>query len=149
MKMKTIVYPKYCWQGETVKVEFGMCSVKASKEKPLWWYNYECELNAPALQAIIPAVRVTVQSGEQFCIANHYGIGVHKLLRGGWPDCAHFSLPVESFEPSKRRCYQLKEFDELGYSRHEAERRKWQKETYPEEFEKVEALRQEFLKYRK
>ena len=149
MKMKTIVYPKYQWQGEPVRVEFGLCKVKANKNKPLWWYNYECELNAPALQAILPAVRITMPSEEQFCIANHYGVGVHKLLLGGWPDCAHFSLPLEAFEPSRKKFYQWKDFDEFEYSKHEAKRRQWRKENYPEEFEKVEALRQEFLKYRK
>lgn len=131
----------YCWHGEPVKVQFGYCKIFENKEKPLWWYNYECQQNAPHTFALIEAIKITTKSGEQFVNANHYGIGIYKLLKGGWPNCTHFSLPLESFEVSKMACYKIEKFDSIGFSKYEAERNKWQKENYPLEFEKMESLR--------
>ena len=126
---------KYQWQGEPVKVVFGNCMVKADKDMPLWWYNFECY---PDGIACIPAIKITTKHGGEFILANHFGIGVHKLLNGGWPNYTHFSLDGKfSTKPQLR----LVEFDEEGYADHEARRDKWQQENYPEEYSKMKALK--------
>jgi hypothetical protein len=136
----------YKWQGEKVKVKFGYCRVEENHGKPLWWYNYECY---PDGDAIIPAVVVTDKMGYRFMIANHFGIGINKLLKGGWPDQTHFSFDgifivdgsfIEHNHPM------FKEFDLDGFEEHEKKRREWQKLHYPEEYEQSEKLKQLFYK---
>lgn len=150
---------KYQWQGEPVKILLGHCKVKTNKDKPLWWYNFECEIqeneNGYYVEkrtdfkglAFIEAVKVIHSNGE-FIIANHYGIGVHKLINGGWPNYQHFSLDGEFEELNWKETIHLLKFDEEAFSKHEAERRKWQKENFPIEFEKMEQLRLGAQKYR-
>lgn len=128
----------YQWQGEPVKVEFGLSIVKENSEKPLWWYNFECNDSFPKGRAAIPAIRITTNNDYSFILSNHSGIGVHKLINGGWPNYAHFSLPDDGFTKGG---FKITEFDELEYCRHEADRNKWQKENYPEEYKQVESLR--------
>lgn len=146
---------KYQWHGEPVKTEFGYCRVTENKEKPLYWYNYEClwddyhqKERRSALEkfAHVPAIRVTSE-GHSFCIANHHGIGVHKLINGGWPSHRHMSLPVEGFVPEselpvdERILYAIRKFDLEAFEQYESERRKWQKRNYPEEFARMDELR--------
>jgi hypothetical protein len=126
---------KYQWQGEPVKVIFGYCLVKENKEKPMWWYNYECRQDGTA---VIPALQITTQNDHSFFISNHYGIGVHKLINGGWPGCTHFSLNGGEFTGRHTLMYTV--FDLDGYEKHEANRRIWQKENHPEEYEKQQKL---------
>lgn len=127
---------KYQWQGEKIKVKFGNCIVERNKEKPLYWYNYECFLQYDD-KACIPAIQITYND-RVFIIANHYGIGVHKLINGGWPNYTHFSLDgIFSTNPQLK----YSKFDLDGYSKYEAEREKWQKKTSPEEYKKILALR--------
>ena len=76
---------KYFWQGKSVKVQFGYCKVQENKERPLWWYNYECFLSKSKKCTIIEAIKI--EGKEPFVIANHFGIGVYKLMNGGWPKC--------------------------------------------------------------
>jgi len=130
---------RYQWQGEPVTVTFGMMTVKKNTEKLLYWYNYECVQNAPDERAIILALKIEI--GEHvFYISNHCGIGVHKLLNGGWPSHAHFSLPEDGkFEATKMNA--IYKFNEECYAQYESERRDWQKKNYPEEFKRSEALR--------
>lgn len=133
----------YKWQGEPVNVRFGNVAVKMNYENPLCWYNFECAKSVTRKSECIPALEITTNSGSKFCISNHHGIGVYKLLRGGWPDCVHFSLPNNfATWPSLKET----KFDEVRYSKHESERRKWQKETFPEEFEKLQALKKSISK---
>lgn len=126
---------KYKWQGEPVKVEIGNCAVRTNEEKPLWWYNFECY---PSGKAFLPAIRITTKDGDSFMIANHFGIGVHKLINGGWPNYTHFSIDG-SF--STGIIARITEFDLEGYKAHEAERVKWQQENYPEYWAKLQCLR--------
>lgn len=142
--MKAAEKNQYQWQGEPVKVEFGTCVVEENKDKPMWWYNFECNLTHPKGIAVIEAVRVIHETGS-FILANHCGIAVHKLLNGGWPNYAHFSLDGD-FKASKSPVYKITEFDLFGYELHEAGRRKWQRENFPAEFERSEALRRVFQK---
>ncbi len=129
----------YQWQGEPVKYKFGNCIVRENREKPMWWYNFECLTNKVSIgMECIPVIQVIPKSGRSFMIANHFGIGHHKLINGGWPNYAHFSVDGEFSDWPELR---YDEFDHEGYSEHEAARRKWQKEKYPEEFERMEALR--------
>lgn len=150
---------KYKWQGEPVKVEFGYCEVTENKEKPLFWYNFECNWDThtdnqirsanPVKSAIVPAIKVTYQDRE-FCIANHFAIGAHKLKNGGWPNYTHFSLPKETFSKAVYKTeglvFCLRRFDLEGYEKHEAKRRKWQKANFPQEFEKIATLKQHLKK---
>jgi hypothetical protein len=145
----------YEWQGKPCDVLFGYVLQEENTEKPLYWYNFECHTKEkpdgsfkPERMccangkhfAVIPAVQVT-QDGYSFLLANHYGIGVHKLKNGGWPNYAHFSLNGK-FEESSAPYFAFKKFDLEEYERHESERRKWQKKEYPVNFEKLELLRQ-------
>lgn len=125
---------KYQWQGEPVKIKYGSCIVKENKEKPLFWYNYECY---PDGLACVPCIEVTTKDGYTFMIANHFGIGIHKLINGGWPSHQHFSVEGKfSTKPQLR----YSEFDLESFEEHEAARNNWQKKHYPKEWEKKQAL---------
>ena len=128
--------PDYRWHGEPVKVVFGSCIIQENKEKPLYWYNYECY---PDGVACVPCLKVTSEDGYSFLISNHHGIGVNKLLKGGWPDQTHFSLDGGDFSTSPRQKYET--FDLDGFEEHERKRREWQKLHFPEEYEKMEAFK--------
>ncbi len=145
----------YQWQGEDVSVSFGYVYQNENLDKPSYWYNFECN-NTRELDgtykpntilhtngkrvALLPAVQVSYKSEKPFLIANHYGIGVHKLINGGWPNYAHFSLNGE-FVTDAAPYFEIRQFDIRGYETHEAARKAWQKKTYPNEFAKSEALR--------
>jgi len=135
----------YQWHGESVKTLFGYSYVKENVDKPLCWYNYECDLIHPKGHAVIGAIKITTKDNEEFVIANHFGIGINKLLKGGWPNATHFSLPLESFRKDKH--FIIKEFDLDGYSEYEANREKWQEINYPEEYKKLKELMSLKLKY--
>lgn len=152
---------KYFWQGEPVLVDFGAVYIEENIEKPLFWYNYECNwdvnLNKPKYGeqkgAMIPAIKIySFQGDELLIISNHFGVGANKLLKGGWPNHTHFSfsdnVKFESREnlPSYtlQKAFKITEFDEEGYSKYEEGRKKWQKENFPEEFEKLERLKKAF-----
>lgn len=127
----------YQWQGELIKVKFGNCVVKVNKDKPLWWYNYDCSLTHED-SACIEAIKITTKDGYTFMIANHFGIGIHKVSNGGWPNYGHSSLDGEF--STKPQC-RLVDFDLEGYEQYQQGRRAWQKENYPEEFANSERLR--------
>jgi len=149
----------YQWQGEPVETRFGYVLQQENKEKPMYWYNFEC-FNKQKIDdsfepdhfvrdngnhfSLISAIEVT-QHGQTFLLANHCGIGVHKLLNGGWPNYAHFSLSGK-FEEDPAPYFAIKKFNLEEYESHESERRKWQKKEYPEQFEKMERLRNSFIK---
>lgn len=132
--------PIYEWQGEPVAVTFGYCEVTEKKTSPLWWFNYEVlthKLNTPVR---IHAVRITYK-GNQFAIANHYGIGVHKLLNGGGPNMPHASLPWFDFVADDK--YKVERFHEIAYRAHEQARGIWQEKMYghTDEFKRLKALK--------
>lgn len=129
---------KYQWQGEDVKVVFGNCIVKEVQDKPLWWYNYECNIGLPKGMACIPTVQITTKDKHTFMLSNHYGIAVHKLINGGWPNFSHFSIDgVFSTIPQLK----FKKFELPAYEQHESDRRRWQKENFPHEHTHMEAMR--------
>lgn len=136
---------KYQWQGQPVKVDHVNIYISKSKE-PLYWYNYEVEIQQDIASdhAIIPAIRVK-HPQSTFYIANHFGIGIHKLKNGGWPNYNHFSFRKQDikqvFEQSGDYVYNRKSFDLVGYEEYESKRKRWQKENFPEEFERIESLR--------
>lgn len=132
---------KYAWQGEPIKVDFGHCTVKLNKEKPLWWYNFDCSSSDTYGISIIPAIKITTSFGNEFCIANHFGIGHHKLIHGGWPNYTHYSLDMFSFEVSKKPEWRIIKFDLEGYENWYTLRQKWEKENFPEEFNRMENFR--------
>lgn len=145
----------YQWQGEPVSVRFGFVNQQENSEKPMYWYNFECynkeEIDGSFKDdhfvknngkhfSLIPAIEVKSQDGYTFILANHYGIGISKLLKGGWPNHTHFSLDGD-FNEDNAPYFAFKEFDLEGYEKHESERNKWQKKNYPAEFEKMQRLR--------
>lgn len=139
---------KYKWQGEPVKAEFGHSYVDFNEEKPLYWYNYEC-LGATR-GACIPSIKITSKDGEVFYISNHYGIGAHKLSKGGWPNMPHFGIPnTAKFEEDKRPPFGLRTLDLEGFEAYEQERKTWQSLKYPEEYKRVQALRDSIRTYNK
>ena len=154
---------QYQWQGEPVEVRFGYVYQEENTEKPIFWYNFECnnkeELNGDFKHdhfvanngnhfALIPAVEVTYGKEKSFLLANHYGIGVHKLINGGWPTYAHFSLSGQ-FKESAAPYFAIKQFDLLGYEEHESKRNNWQKANFPEEYSRLESLRDTIRNLRK
>lgn len=142
----------YQWHGEKVKVKFGYCYVTERLDKPLWWYNFECnwdieedkQIYDTVKTALLPAIKV-IYEDQSFCIANHHGIGFHKLINGGWPNYRHFSLPVDTFNDALGReeaiLYGIRRFDEDAFCLHESKRKDWQRINHKEEFERYEALR--------
>lgn len=138
----------YQWQGENVKVTFGYCQVKENLEKPLYWYNYECNwdfyYNKPKRgmykSALIPAVKVKYED-QEFVISNHFGIGYRKLIKGGWPNHNHFSLPIDGFVSNLSKDeyinYCIRKFDLESYEQHESNRNKWKLKNYPKELEEI------------
>lgn len=150
----------YQWQGQKVKVIFGKCKVVENKDKPLYWYNYECLWddynNKPRKSAFdkftyVPAVKV-IFGDEEFVLANHFGIGVHKLINGGWPSYRHFSLPLDGFISKEgltideQFMYIFRKFDLESFEAHEEKRTKWQKRTFPIEYAQHKAKLEYFLK---
>lgn len=151
-------YQKYFWQGEPVKTDFGCVTVKENLDKPLFWYNFECNWNYDEQkprrgtvgdkEIAIPAIKITTRDNYVFYIANHFGIGAHKLKNGGWPSHRHFSFDdgFIKFEGSEdlghtRVLFNFRNFDLEGFEKFEAARRNWQKENYPNDFEASENLR--------
>lgn len=145
----------YQWQGTPCLVRFGYVTQQENTEKPLYWYNFECNTHeqldgsfAPEHMvfsngrhfACIPAIEVT-QGKSIFLLANHYGIGVSKLIKGGWPYHTHFSLDGE-FKEDDAPYYAYKEFDLEEYERHESARKDWQRKVYPKEFSDMEKFRE-------
>lgn len=134
---------EYQWQGEPVKVRFGLAEAKTNKDKPLYWYNYEISLEETTMQGtvLISAIEVETKSGYKFLISNHFGIGVRKLLRGGSPNTCHFSFD-DGAKFAEHKEYEMYDgnFQLKDYEEHEAKRRKWQRENFPVEFEKSERL---------
>lgn len=128
---------KYYWQGELVKVEFGYSLIKPNKEKPLYWYNYECSLGTEK----IPAIRVIIDKDTSFVLANHFGIGVHKLMSGGWPGKQHFSLTDHLFHRSDDPLYLIHDYNESKFIEYELGRDEYFKESCPDEYKKIQDLR--------
>jgi len=141
---------KYKWQGEPVYVRFGYVNQKENKEKPLYWYNFECytkeqldgtfEIDHMVCAngdhfSLIPAIEVTY-NGTPFLLANHYGVGVSKLLKGGWPNHRHFSLDGD-FSESNQPYFKFTKFYLEEYEHHENNRTNWQRKNYPVEFERL------------
>ena len=140
---------KYFWQGEPVKITFGLCKVKRNFEKPLYWYNYECMSLGKFEYALIEAILIETNDGDKFCIANHFGIGAHKLKNGGWPNFRHFSIDVDDFfEFQSMEFPAIRELKEKDFSEHEKNRSKWFEKNYPEEWSKKQELLN-FIKNRK
>lgn len=135
---------KYQWQGENIKVEFGYCHVKENTDKPLWWYNYECNMDGEFGKTLIDCIRITTSYGKPFIISNHCGIGVHKLMNGGWPNYAHFSLDGKFTESHWEMV--IRKFDLNGYEQHESNRGKWQEKNFPEEYKQKKSLRASFAR---
>ena len=148
---------KYQWQGTPCEVIFGYVLQHESIEKPLYWYNFECYnrqqpddsfkedrmVSANGLHyACIPAVKVT-QGQQSFLLANHCGIGFHKLINGGWPNYSHFSLNGK-FEESNAPYFAFKKFNLEDYEHHESERNNWQRRTYAQEYAKLKEIRDNF-----
>lgn len=130
---------RYQWQGEPVIVEFGYSEVKPDTEKPLMWYNYECDLAVGTMGiAKIPSIEITY-GDSSFVLANHFGLGVEKLRRGGWPNFPHASLPDNSF--NQDNSFVILEFDIDGIKKLDKERDAWMQKTNPEEFEKLQSLK--------
>jgi hypothetical protein len=146
--------PAYQWQGTPCEVKFGYVIQEENIENPLYWYNFECctkqnmdggfvpDHNVSSSGkhlAVIPALQVS-QGGQTFMIANHHGIGVSKLEKGGWPNHTHFSLRG-TFHENSTSFYAIKELDLEAFQNHESERNKWLKANYPKEYERLENLR--------
>lgn len=145
---------RYKWNGKGVKIEHVQVTVKENKKKPLTWYNFECLTNRDTNgKHTFPAIVITTRKGNKFIISNHYATGINKCRKGGLQGQYHGGFDFEDVTkvlqmghakwcPLVDRCIM---FNEQAYSSNESDRREWQKENYPEEFEKAEALREIIL----
>lgn len=131
----------YRWEDVPVDVKFGYCEITPSRDKRLWWYNFECSLMKGI--AIIPAVKITTERFV-FVNSNHCGIGVHKLLNGGWPQDPHFSLPLSTFHADND--YAIYEFDRELFENHEQKRIEWESRNVSANRIKLEELHKYILK---
>ena len=145
----------YKWHGEPVDVEFGFCKIFRNDEKKMWWYNFECHLADVDLtkkgevcrgEADIPAIKVTPRKGDFFVLGNHFGIGIKKLVAGGWPDHQHFSLPCFTFQADPE--FRIEVFDQKSFDDHEKARREFQAKHAPAEFAKMEAMEKAMREFR-
>lgn len=127
------------WQGEPVKIDCGYCTVTPIADKPLFWFNYECANSETPGEAKIPALKVKCKDGDEFVISNHFGIGIHKLNRGGWPDQQHFSLPMDKFTSAGGE-YIILHFDKKEFDQYELKRDEWQMKEHPEEWTRIQGL---------
>lgn len=124
----------YKWHGEPVQVEFGFSEVIPKEEMPGYWLNYEHSQGKKWIESL----KVTTQDGKEFCISNHSGIGVNKLLKGGWPSNSHFSLPLDTFHPDPLGV--VLEFNRDAWEEQERNRDAWLKENNPDVWAKRKAL---------
>ncbi|BFP39524.1 hypothetical protein FGF1_03690 [Flavobacteriaceae bacterium GF1] len=137
---------KLKWQGKEVKVECVMLKVFPVEDKPLWWSNFEVDeyrANCPSGNyALIESLKVWYRDSEPFHIANHFGIGIRKLRKGGWPNHNHFSYRGNFEEVIGGSTYHPTiNFTLRLYEEHEARRRDWQRKNFPDEFNRYEGLR--------
>jgi len=134
----------YKWQGEPVDVEFGNFHAKPDPTKPLMWFNFECETDPNRFSSdgscAIPALRFTY-GGQVHIIANHYGIGCHKLRHGGWPSHQHFSFGDGRFIAGKDFLH-AKGLREKEFAAHEAERERWMRKADPVAYKRIQSLRE-------
>lgn len=133
---------RYKWQGEFVEVEFGHFHALPDTDRPLAWYNFEIE-REPNMSKdgslSMPAIRFKYD-GHEHIIANHFGIGAHKLRKGGWPNIQHFSFGKGSFYPGDD-FFTCKALHEKEFAEHEAERERWMRRTDPAGYARIVELR--------
>lgn len=131
---------KYQWQGIGVKAEFGSTFINVNKKRPLWWSNFECSVDTIG-RVVIPVVLITIKGKDSFMIANHYGIGKHKLINGGLSSYRHFIVKSDDIDWIPDYRYSYDDFDEEAFNQHEASRNKWQQENYPKQYRETKALK--------
>lgn len=142
---------EFQWNGEKVKdVKFGYVVQEPNEKQPMYWYNWEVAKQfengiSSGKFATIPAVQITTQTGKPFCIANIAGMGVRKMENGGmwYSQPGHFSLDGNFTEYEELAIY---EYNHLDYVVYQAGLDKWQKENYPEDYAKLEAIKNAYQK---
>jgi len=156
---------RYKWNDKLVTIEHLWVKIKENEDQPLYWYNYNVNVEGEARNwTIMPALEITTERGEKFIISNHYGTGINKCRKGGCADQYHGSfrkcdiLEVIRYESeSYKRLSYIGDRDnhllekniqlrEKAYVQEEQERRAWQRKYYPQDFEKLEQLRKSFIK---
>jgi len=136
---------KYSWNGRPVTIEHVWVLIKEVKDKPLYWYNYDCSTSVNG-EALFPALEITTQEDAKFIIDNSFGLGINKCRKGGMWTSAHRGFDDESIvevyrEGHKRFGSKNIQFSEEQYLKDNEDRNRWQKYYYPEEFERSEQLR--------
>ncbi len=139
LKQKRIVQ----WQGEDVNVVFGFCEVKENTEKPLYWYNYDIAIG----ESKIPAIKVITNHDHEFVISNRHGVGIEKLVRGGWPNFPHASLELDDFQESNEN---HEEYNPEALNKRDREAEQWFENNFghTEDWKKSQALKEMILKSR-
>ena len=132
------------WQGEKIKATPVIVAVRQNVEKPLCWYNYEVhkyitENSYATDRALLEGILIEYKD-QKFCISNHLGVGINKLRKGGWPNHAHYSLPIENIVEDSYPISISTSFNLDDFLDHEAQRTKWMKDNFPIEYEKHRAL---------
>lgn len=137
---------KLKWQGEEVAAEHVTLKIYENKDKPLWWSNYEVCLASrdASIYALVPALKITYNE-RVFYISNHFGIGLRKLRKGGWPNHQHFGF--DEIEEYKSCLERFDSYCERDFIDHERSRRIWQMTNFPKEFEASERLRKLIQKH--
>jgi len=135
----------YFWNGRPVEIEHVWVLIKEVKDKPLYWYNYDCSTSVNG-KANFPAIEITTKEGAKFIIDNSFGLGINKCRKGGMWTNAHRGFNEDSIvevyrEGHNRFNGKNIQFSEKQYLQDNEDRRRWQKHYYPEEFEWSEELR--------
>jgi len=146
---------KYYWDGEPVTIEHIAVLVKANEEQNLYWYNHKCMNHRvdglTVDEDIFHALEIT-KEGRKFIICNEFGLGINKCRKGGTWRQAHQSFRKEDIlevyrEDEPRFLGKNVQFSEKQYLENEEIVRAWQRHYYPEEFNKMEALRKASIQY--
>lgn len=136
---------KYFWNGRPVTIEHIWVLIKEIKDKPMFWYNYDCSTSVNG-EALFPALEITTTEGVKFIIDNSFGLGINKCRKGGMWTSTHRGFNDESIaevyrEGHRRFDFKNIQFSEKQYLQDNEDRMRWQRHYYPEEFKKSEELR--------
>lgn len=119
---------QYMWNGDHVTVRFGYVIAQVIEKYPLHWMNYEAV--ATGRDNLIPALEVLLPSGEVRLIANHYGVGIKKLL----DNSMLVLMTIPNHLPFvEARQFTITDFDKRAFEEHEKSRIIWQRMNFPEE----------------
>jgi len=92
-------------------------------------------------------VKVVCKDGYTFYMDNQDGSGLLKISKKGGPDSYHASINEHEFIRELNE-NEWQQFDLLLHKKHRQECDDWQKKNFPNDYKKIEALKQSILDMR-